>query len=178
MLLRFIRKCIKELVDFKENAETYKEGQEWPCVVLQNQLCWSFSYFWERCRAGAASLSTVFMGTWLLILLQGRARETALKKRQELFSLGVLSPREISAGQDFPWPVPSQWSLWSDAGSFLPSLLRFEDWLVRGKGQILQILWDIISHTLFPCRNSSQSHLDHLDQDFPEELIYFDVSRA
>lgn len=81
MLLRFIPKYSKELVDFKENAESYKEGQEWPYVVLQNQVCWSFSHFWKRCRAGAASLSTVFMGMWLLILLQGRARETALKKR-------------------------------------------------------------------------------------------------
>lgn len=38
-------------------------------------------------------------------------------------------------------------------------------------------LRDTISHSLLPSKNSLLSHLNHLNQVFPADLIYFDVSK-
>lgn len=103
MLLRFIPKCNKVLDDFKENAETFKKVKNCPvCCNLTDCVGISptFSSFGKGTRAGVASLSTVFTGGWLLISGQERIKETAQKKRQELLSLGVLLPGEISAWQE------------------------------------------------------------------------------
>lgn len=162
------------LDDFKENAETCKKGQKGP-VRCNITVCVGISEFWKRYQAGVASLSTVFMGMWLLILLQGRTRETALKKRQEQLSFDGLLPTEISVGQErhlfacFISVVTLNWWWSLSPQSWGPKASRKRTDFVLG---------DIFSHGLLPCRNSPQSHLNHLNQVFPADLIYFDLSKA
>lgn len=81
--------------------------------------------------------------------------------------------RWLLVWEGIPWPVPSQWS---------PQSKQISPWSpeasgLKGTRNSLQMLWDIFSYTFLPYRNSLQSHLNILNQDFPEDSRYFDVSR-